>query len=78
MLAQLHAQAGSGSEAASLLDGLIATENPLVPVPHALMLLAEVRVRSGDREAARAAWQRIVDEFPETEAATRAKERLAE
>jgi hypothetical protein len=75
-LARLYADAGRGSDAAALLEELVAAEQPLVPVPQALMLLADVRTQAGEEQAARAAWQRVADEFPESEAATMARARL--
>jgi predicted negative regulator of RcsB-dependent stress response len=77
LLARLHADAGRHAEATALLEELTSAEQPLVPVPQALVLLAEVRGDAGDDAGARAAWQRIVDDFPETEAATLARQRLA-
>ena len=76
MLIEALASAGQTDRARSEIEALIAEADPLLPPSAARLQMSAVRERSGDEAAARAALQRLVDEFPDTAEAREARERL--
>jgi len=63
MLAEIYAARGEAARAIEILQGLVAADPPTFPVDQALLALGKLERAQGDETAARAAWQRIVDEF---------------
>lgn len=76
LLADLYVEEGRAEEAISLLEGLAAKEDSAYPPDQVLFQLAGIHEARGELEAARAVWQRIVDEFPTTQTAIDARQRL--
>jgi TolA-binding protein len=76
LLAQVEVAAGRIDEAVSVLRGLADDPAAVIPAPQALLELGRVQSRAGRTEQARAQWQRILDEYPESLAATEARSLL--
>lgn len=76
MLAEIHVAKGEHDRAIAILEALIAADPPTFPVDQALLQLGKIRRAKGQEEAARAAWQRVVDEFGVRGAADEARRLL--
>jgi TolA-binding protein len=76
MLAQVEIAAGHTDQAATLLKGLADQPEAAVPPEQALLELARLHQQAGQTDNARLLWQRILDEYPESEAATLARTEL--
>lgn len=77
-LAEVYALQGRYDEAVTTLTELSANRDGMLPVDGVLWQLAEVHLKAGQRDEARAAFQRVVDEFPESPYAAPARQRVAE
>jgi len=73
LLASLYAESGSSSRAAEFLDGIVAQEDPALPADQALLQLGKIFLNEGRDEQARETWQRIVDDYPQTNSAAEAR-----
>jgi tetratricopeptide (TPR) repeat protein len=63
LLADICAAKGDAARAVEILNGLVAADPPTYPVDQALLALGKIQLAQGDEAAARASWQRVVDEF---------------
>jgi predicted negative regulator of RcsB-dependent stress response len=75
-LARVEVAAGRSEEAIQLLQGLAADPEAAIPPAQALLELGRVHRDAGRPEEARAQWQRIVDEYPQSVAAAEANSLL--
>jgi tetratricopeptide (TPR) repeat protein len=76
LLANLYAQGGRTSDAVALLNRIAGQDSPALPPELALLRMGQIQEEDGDFEAARATWQRIVRDYPETAGAGEARRRL--
>ena len=76
-LAEARAGAGDHEQAIRTLTDLSAERDTPLPVDGVLMQLARACLTAGRRDEARAAFQRVVDEFPQSVYATDAQQQLA-
>lgn len=76
LLASLYARTGSTDQAIERLEAAAAAEEGPVPPEQALIELGRIHWEQGDVEAARAAWQRVVDEYPQSAGVTEARQLL--
>jgi predicted negative regulator of RcsB-dependent stress response len=76
LLAQVEVAAGRTEEAVKLLQGLADQSDAAVPPGQALLELGRIHKLAGRPEEARRHWQRIVDEYPQTVAASEASSLL--
>lgn len=76
MLARVFVAAGRGDEAVSLLTAALDEPSSLLPADEVLLELGRIHAGAGRHEQARAAWQRVVDEFPQGSAARDARRLL--
>ncbi len=76
LLANLYVEAGRTDDAIALLESVIESESPAMPAEVALLRLGRLHREAGDQAEARAAWQRIVDEYPNTAVAAEARRLL--
>lgn len=67
---------GRGEELAATLRGAVATESSPLPKDALLFELAATLAQLGDEEGARETFQRVVNEFPESGYAIRARQQL--
>ena len=67
---------GRGEQLAAELRGAVATETPALPKDALLFELAATLEQLGDEEGARETFQRIVDEYPDSGYAIRARQQL--
>ncbi len=67
---------GRAEEVAAELRGAVAMESPALPKEALLFELAATLEQLGDEDGAREAFQRIVDEYPESGYAVRARQQL--
>lgn len=75
-LAEAKAAAGQHDEAIKALTDLSAERDSALPVDGVLMQLARVCLKAGKPDDARAAFRRVVDEFPESVFAADAQQQL--
>jgi len=75
-LAEATAAAGQHDEAIKALTDLSAERDSALPVDGVLMQLARVHLKAGKLDDARAAFRRVVDEFPESVFAADAQQQL--
>jgi TolA-binding protein len=75
-LAQTQSAAGRSDEAIATLTEVAANRDGSLPVDGVLMELARTNLKAGKREDARAAFRRVVDEFPDSPYATEARQQL--
>jgi TolA-binding protein len=75
-LAEAYVRQGRFGEAVSLLIDLAAQRDGALPVDGVLMQLADVHVRAGQKAEARAVFQRVVDEFPQSPYVPQARQQL--
>ncbi|MCP3979972.1 MAG: tetratricopeptide repeat protein [bacterium] len=75
-LASVHADSGEPDKAIEQLQILIDDGESGFPPQVALLQLGRLQAAQGDTESARAAWQRILDEFKATSSANTARELL--
>jgi tetratricopeptide (TPR) repeat protein len=73
LLADLYVQSGQRQRAVELLEGLVGEEEGGFPAGQALLALGRIHEEAGDAEAARVAWQRIVDDYPLSPASATAR-----
>jgi hypothetical protein len=76
-LAQAKLAAGKHDEAVKLLTDLAADREGPLPIDGVLIQLAQAYVKAGKPADARAAYQRVVDEFADSAYAFEARQRLA-
>jgi tetratricopeptide (TPR) repeat protein len=76
LLADICAAKGDAARAVEILNGLVAADPPTYPVDQALLALGKIQLAQGDEAAARASWQRVVDEFSARGAADEARQLL--
>ena len=76
-LAQAQAAAGKHDEAAAILTELAASRDTSLPIDGVLIQRGEVYADAGKTADARAAYQRIVDEFADSVYAFQARQQLA-
>ena len=76
LLAEICAARGDAPRAIEILNRLVAADPPTFPVDQALLALGKVQRAQGDEAAARASWQRVVDEFAARGAADEARRLL--
>ena len=76
LLAEIYAARGEGARAVELLNKLVAADPPTFPVDQALLALGKIQRAQGDEAAARASWQRVVEEFSARGAADEARRLL--
>ena len=76
LVAEICAARGDAPRALEILNALVAADPPTYPVDQALLALGKIQRAQGDEAAARAAWQRIVDEFSARGAADEARRLL--
>jgi TolA-binding protein len=69
--------AGKTDEALKIYTDLSAARDGSLPVDGLLMQLGRVSLKAGKTSEARAAFKRVVDEFPESNYITDAREQLA-
>ena len=67
---------GRGEELAAALRGAVATESSPLPKDALLFELAATLAQLGDEEGARETFQRVVNEFPDSGYAIRARQQL--
>lgn len=72
LLARVEVTAGRTDEAVKLLQGLADQADSAVPPGQALLELGRIHERAGRPEEARRNWQRVVDEYPQSVAASEA------
>jgi predicted negative regulator of RcsB-dependent stress response len=77
-LLQLRSESGQAAEVAGELEAIVASPDPRLPKDLALYELGQLAVRMQQAESARAYFQQIVDEFPESPYRALAGQRLAE
>jgi outer membrane protein assembly factor BamD (BamD/ComL family) len=75
--AQAMQVAGKSTEALALLNELAANRDGALPVDGLLMEVGRVSLKAGKPAEARAAFKRVVDEFPESPYSSDANQRLA-
>ena len=63
-------------EAIVALETIVGYEDPVVPADQALMEIGRIQKAAGQEDAARATWQRIVDEHPQSAGAFEAQRLL--
>jgi tetratricopeptide (TPR) repeat protein len=76
-LAQAKLALGQSDEAVKILTDLSGDRDGALPIDGVLMQLAEAYTKAGKSQDARAAYQRIVDEFAESPYAFQARQELA-
>ena len=76
LLAGLFAQSGQPGDAVELLTTTMADENSALAPEQALLEIGRIQREQGDIDAAHEAWQRVIDEFGETAAASEARQHL--
>jgi TolA-binding protein len=76
-LAQAKMAAGQHDEAIKLLTDLAANRDSSLPIDGVLIQLAQAYTKAGKTQDARAAYQRVVDEFADSVYAFEARQRLA-
>jgi tetratricopeptide (TPR) repeat protein len=76
LLANLYVEVGRPADAIALLTSVIERESPTLPTEVALLQLGRLHRDSGDAALAREAWQRVVDDFPQSSAAAEARRLL--
>jgi hypothetical protein len=76
-LAQAKMAAGAHDDAIRLLTDLAADREGALPIDGVLMQLAQAYSKAGKTQDARAAYQRVVDEFTDSVYAFEARQRLA-
>jgi len=76
MLAEIHLARGEHERAIEILQALIAADPPVFPVDQALLELGKIHRSRGQEAAARAAWQRVVNEYAVRGAADEARRLL--
>jgi hypothetical protein len=69
--------AGKVDEAVKVLTDLAAQRDTVLPVDGVLMELARTCVKAGKTQEARAAFKRVVDEFPQSPYASDARQQIA-
>lgn len=75
-LAEAYARQDRFGEATTLLIDLAAQRDGALPVDGVLMQLADVHVKAGQKAEARAVFQRVVDEFPQSPYVPQARQQL--
>ena len=75
--AQALATLGKYDDALRILTDLSGQRDSVLPIDGVLMELARVSERAGKTQEAKAAYKRVVDEFPQSGYSTEARERLA-
>jgi tetratricopeptide (TPR) repeat protein len=75
--AQALEAAGKSTEALAILNELAAARDGVLPVDGLLMEVGRASLKAGKPAEARAAFKRVVDEFPESTYASDARQRLA-
>jgi tetratricopeptide (TPR) repeat protein len=76
-VAQAKVAAGSYDEAVTLLSDLSAARDGSLPVDGVLMQLGQAYEKAGKAQEARAAYQRVIDEFADSAYAFEARQQLA-
>ena len=76
LLVQVELAAGQTDVAAALLERLADQTGSAVPPAQALLELARLHEQAGRSDEARIQWQRIVDEYPQSDAAGLARTEL--
>ncbi len=76
-LAQARVAAGKHDEAVKLLTELSANRDSTLPIDGVLIQLAQAYAKAGKPQDAKAAYQRVVDEFADSAYALEARQRLA-
>jgi len=76
LLATVLFDNGQADRALAELDELVNAEDPYYPPDQALLQLAGIHLAQGDQDQARLSWQRVLDEFPDSNGAMEARERL--
>jgi TolA-binding protein len=77
-LAEVYSLQGRYDESIATLTALSGNRDGALPVDGVLIRMAEVHLKAGQRADARAAFQRVVDEFPESPYAAAARQQIAE
>jgi predicted negative regulator of RcsB-dependent stress response len=75
-VAQAQGAAGKTDEAIATLTELAASRDGLLPVDGVLMELGRISLKAGRTEDARAAFRRVVDEFPDSTYALETQQQL--
>lgn len=76
LLARVHVAAGRPDQAVSLLTAELERSDPLIPEDQALLELGRIHEDAGRPGQAREAWQRILDDLPQSAAAIEARQLL--
>ena len=76
LLASAWAETGQTEQAVSLLEEVVTANDVGFPADQALMQLGRVQQNAERPELARAAWERIVNEYPQSPAAAEARRLL--
>lgn len=76
MQAEVLADSGKVEEAAAILERLAAGETSVYPPSEALLRLGWLHADRGEQERAQEIWQRLLDQYPESEAARQVTEVL--
>lgn len=76
LLAKLLTESGDRDGAIALLQPIASDDASAMPRDQALLQLGEVYMSAGDATAAREQWQRLVDDLPQSAAASLAQQRL--
>jgi TolA-binding protein len=76
--AEVYVESGQSEQALSLLSEAAARDEAAYPTDLVLLQLGRIQRDGGDEASARQSWQRIVDEFPDSAAASEANTLLAE
>jgi len=69
---------GRYDEAVAILTELSGNRDGVLPVDGVLMRLAEIHLKAGQKTEARAVFQRVADEFPESPYSAAARQQIAE
>jgi predicted negative regulator of RcsB-dependent stress response len=78
LLAEVYLEAGQSDRALELLSGAASRDDQAFPTDLALLQLGRIQRESGNSDAARESWQRLVDEFPDSPIVTEAQTLLAQ
>jgi len=76
MLARVYVAAGRHEDAVGILSGAVESDTPGFPQDQALLELGRLHASVGRDELARESWQRVLDEYPASAAASEARRLL--
>jgi len=76
MLARVYLAEGREDEAATVITAALDSSNSILPRDQTLLELGRIHAAAGRDDEAQKAWQRVLDEFPASTAATDARQLL--